>query len=401
MVTRRKNAKIGNRSKAADEDYISAREEVRRIGFTLTGSRGAARKLPRAEEVTYGAISTDNSKSPKNKVFSEEPLVIQRQGSFCSGGNILTSPGEFDPYKPKCSAGQTYHGDHLYTFYQVPINARPLPIIMWHGYRQFSKTWETTPDGRDGFQNIFLRRGFPVYLIDQPRRGGGARSTIGTAIEPVCDEQFYFGQFRLGVWPDYFNGVQFLRDKETLNQYFRAMTPDTGPFDIDVMSDAVSSLLERIGPSILFTHSHGGGLGWSAAMKNENIRAIVSFEPGSNFVFPQEEIPAPKPSSGDTLTCLPVHEERFQSLTRIPIIIFYGDYIPRSPTAIPTLDAWRVRLEMAYEWREAVNKRGGDVSLVHLPYIGIKGNTHFPFSDMNNVEIANQVAKFLAMKGLD
>jgi hypothetical protein len=32
---------------------------------------------------------------------------------------------------------------------------------------------------------------------------------------------------------------------------------------------------------------------------------------------------------------------------------------------------------------------GGDVTVVHLPDIGIKGNTHFPFSDLNNMEIAD------------
>ncbi len=45
---------------------------------------------------------------------------------------------------------------------------------MWHGFGEFGKTWETTPDGREGYQTIFLRRRFSVYLIDQPRRGGDA-----------------------------------------------------------------------------------------------------------------------------------------------------------------------------------------------------------------------------------
>jgi hypothetical protein len=60
-----------------------------------------------------------------------------------------------------------------------------------------------------------------------------------------------------------------------------------------------------------------------------------------------------------------------------------------------------VRLAMAKLWVAAVNKHGGDARLVHLPEIGIRGNTHFPFSDLNNVEIADQVSKFLAEKKLD
>jgi hypothetical protein len=223
------------------------------------------------------------------------PLAIQEQGSFAVGGTAITSPGTFEPLKPTVAAGQTYHGDHAYAFYQIPVNARRLPLVMWHGAGQFSKTWETTPDGREGFQNIFLRRGFATYLIDQPRRGDAGRSTIETTIKPTPDEQMWFNQFRVGVWPDYFEGVQFSRDPETLNQYFRSMTPNTGPFHPDVISDSVSALFDRIGPGILVTHSQSGGPGWLTAMKNQNVKAIVSFEPGSNFAFPEGEVPPPGP----------------------------------------------------------------------------------------------------------
>jgi len=64
-------------------------------------------------------------------------------------------------------------------------------------------------------------------------------------------------------------------------------------------------------------------------------------------------------------------------------------------------DNWRVRLAMARLWVDAVNRHGGDATLVHLPEIGIHGNTHFLFSDLNNVEIADLVGAFLAGKKLD
>ena len=94
------------------------------------------------------------------------PLLIREQGSFAAGGTMTTAPGVFNPRKPMVPDGQTYHGDHAYAFYQIPVDARKLPIVMWHGAGQFSKSWETTADGREGFQNIFLRRRFGVYLID-------------------------------------------------------------------------------------------------------------------------------------------------------------------------------------------------------------------------------------------
>ena len=91
----------------------------------------------------------------------------------------------------------------------------------------------------------------------------------------------------------------------------------------------------------------------------------------------------------------------FMKLTRIPIVIYYGDFIPKDPVANPGQDGWRARLAMARQWADAINRHGGDAKLIHLPEIGIHGNTHFPFSDLNNVQIADLMSKFLAEKHLD
>lgn len=182
-----------------------------------------------------------------------EPLVIQEQGSFSAGGTIITAPGTFDAKKPLDSAGQTYHGDHASVFYQIPENPHKYPIVMLHGAGQSSRTWESTPDGREGFQNIFLRRGFSTYIVDQPRRGDAGRTTVEGTVTPKPDEQMWFNQFRVGVWPDYFKGVQFSHDKEALNQYFRQMTPSTGPFDVNVISESV---FEREKSAIAILEDH-------------------------------------------------------------------------------------------------------------------------------------------------
>ncbi len=330
-----------------------------------------------------------------------EPLIVKQQGSFAVGGTVLTLPGTYDAMKQQAPDGQTFHGDHAYVFYQIPVNARKLPLVLWHGFGQFSKTWETTPDGREGYQNVFLRRGFAVYVIDQPRRGNAGRSTRPMTITPTPDEQTWFNIFRVGIWPNYFPGVQFSRDPEALNQYFRQMTPDTGPFDAEVISDAGSALFNKIGPGILVTHSQGGGPGWITAIKNRNVRAVVAYEPGSGFIFPNGEVPPPMPSSGGTLEAAGVPLSEFLLLAKIPIVVFYGDHIPEKPMAVPSQDQWRVRLAMARLWADAVNRRGGDVTVVHLPEIGIRGNTHFPFSDTNNLEVADVLSRWLEKKGLD
>ncbi|AER55410.1 MAG: alpha/beta hydrolase [Thiobacillus sp.] len=328
------------------------------------------------------------------------PLVIQQQGSFAVGGKVVSTPGTYDNNQPT-TAGQTFHGDHLYAFYQLPQNPKPLPIVMLHGAFQSARSWETTPDGREGFQTLFLRRGFPVYLVDQPRRGRAGNSTVAATVEPTPFDQLFFDQFRLGKWLNYFDNVQFDRKPETLDQFFRSVTPNTGPYDAGVISDAMAALFDKTGPGILFSHSQAGGPGWLTAIKSQNVKGIVALEPGSGFIFPEGELPPEMPSAAGTLSPEPVPLADFEKLTRIPIVIYYGDNFPTAPTAERGQDNWRVRLAMARLWVDAINQHGGDAQLVHLPEIGVRGNTHFLMSDLNNVEIADLVSKFLAEKHLD
>src|SRR5947209_15918560 len=105
------------------------------------------------------------------------------------------------------------------------------------------------------------------------------------------------------------------------------MVPNTGPYDAQVNTEAVSTLFSKIGPAILLTHSQSGGLGWRTAIKSQAVRAIVAYEPGSNFIFPDGEVPPPMPSSAGPLTALGAPLSEFLLLTRIPIRIFYGDNI--------------------------------------------------------------------------
>ena len=333
-------------------------------------------------------------------VSNKNLLIIKEQGSFAVGGSVIKNAGTFDPIK-RTPEGQTFHGDHAFISYQIPAKARKLPLIFWHGIGQFSKTWETTPDGREGFNNIFLKRNFGVYLINQPRRGNAGRSTVEATIAPTPDEQMWFGTFRVGIGYYYFPDVQFAKDEETLNQYFRQMTPNIGGFDTEVITSSIDKLFDKIGQGILVTHSHSGGFGWATAAKNSNIKAIASYEPGSGFLFPEGELPAPIASSSGAVSAIAVPMSDFMKLTKIPIVIYYGDFIPAKPDPNPGADGWRARMEMARNWRDVVNKYGGNVTVIHLPEIGIKGNTHFPFSDLNNIEIADLLSKWLKDKGLD
>jgi hypothetical protein len=67
----------------------------------------------------------------------------------------------------------------------------------------------------------------------------------------------------------------------------------------------------------------------------------------SGFVFPEGEVPAPIPSAGGLLSAVGVPLVEFMMLTKFPIVIYYGDFIPKEPIANPRQDGWRACPEMA------------------------------------------------------
>ena len=165
----------------------------------------------------------------------------------------------------------------------------------------------------------------------------------------------------------------------------------------------MAKVFDKSGEGILITHSQGGGPGWYTTMKTDKVKAVIAYEPGSGFVFPEGEVPEPLATSSPfgALAGEVVPLDDFMKLTKIPIVIYYGDNIAAEPTNEWNKDSWRVRLEMARMWADTVNRHGGDVTVVHLPEIGIKGNTHFLFADLNNVQIADITEEWLHEKGLD
>jgi hypothetical protein len=346
--------------------------------------------------------------APGGQTAPSTPIVLVDQGSFAVGGTFITNAGTFDPVAT-LPDGQTIHGDHAYVQYQIPQKARKFPLVMWHGGGQFSKTWETTPDGRDGFQNIFLRRNFSTYILDQPRRGRAGRATTNGTITAVpgpgaTGEQGIFIRFRLGIWPNYFSNAQFSHDSEALNQWWRQQTPDTATTSNAVATDAPAALFNKIGPAVLLTHSASGVLGWITATKSANVKGIYAYEPIQQ-VFPDTQLPASVPSGPlGPIVGVPIPLADFMKLTKIPIEIIWGDNFPtpgQAPSPYPDIEIWQGRMQMAQMFVDLINSYGGNAHLTHLPDIGIRGNTHFEMSDLNNAQIADLLSKWLTTNKLD
>lgn len=334
--------------------------------------------------------------SSRQKTADEGLLVIKEQGAFSAGGTVITSEGAFDPLKPwyEPQGGQTRHGDHADVFYQIPANQKPYSMVFLHGYGQSRRSWQTTADGREGFADIFLKKGYGVYLVDQPGRGDAGQTTKPAEISATPDDQTWFTQFRIGQYPNFYDGVQFPKDKQSLDNFFRMMTPNTGNIDEATVVNAMSAVFDRSGEGILFTHSAGGAPGWKTAIKNDKVKAIIAIEPGG-FCFPEGE--EPKDNRGGK----GVSMDEFMKLTKIPIIVYFGDYIPKEETSAYSQNFWRNVLATSRQWADVVNSHGGDVTIIHLPEIGIKGNTHFIMSDLNNLEIVDHISDWLKEKKLN
>lgn len=343
-------------------------------------------------------------KQKTEKYSVSKPIILKEQGSFAIGGTVQKRPGIYDNSKfagfgNPIETGQSYHADHAVADYQIPADAQPLPLIFLHGYGQSARCWQTTPDGRDGFQTLMLRHGYGTYLIDLPGRGRAGRTTAETNVKPLADEALWFDIWRMGEYPRFNAGVQFPTDSASMNQFFRQMTPDLSNHSNELVTASLRSLFDHIGQGILVTHSAGGFPGWLVAAKNPNVRAVVSYEPG-NYIFPEGEVPDPMPSLTGTLQSVGVPMDEFMKLTKIPIVLYFGDYIPEEVTDKLGGENWRVRLQMGRKFVEAINRYGGDATLVELPKIDIHGNTHFLMSELNNGVLADLLHKWLCEKGL-
>lgn len=340
-------------------------------------------------------VTNSSSSQAKTTSSSSKVLQIADQGLFSAGGTVTQSEGTFEPTDQweETGAGQTSHVDHANVFYQVPQKANELPMVFLHGYGQSRMGWQTTPDGRAGWANYFLRQGHSVYLVDQPHRGEAGQTSIAGDISTKTLDQRWYTQFRIGRWENgksnVYQGSQFPNDEASLNQFFRQMTPDTGmksdmgeDFDNELvardLAATVDEVKQRTGKkALVVTHSQGGGAGWTAARYTDNIAGIIAIEPGN----------APSEDS-----------DEFKALLakKVPVTFYYGDYIDNGDEDIAATAIWQGIRQNASDFVKQYQQAGGKATLVDLPKEGIKGNTHFMFQDKNSDTIAKHVENWIA-----
>lgn len=336
------------------------------------------------------AIMTGRSQTPSGD------LLIKKQGVFSSGGSVTAPvPGNYDATKnwlDMTRSGNTAHVDHANTFYQIPAKVTGKPMVFLHGYGQSRTGWQTTPDGREGWSDIFLRKGHAVFLVDQPRRGAAGSTAVMTTDALDADsnrykpgDQAWYTHFRIGrVAPDRYPGSQFPAGEEAQYQFFCQMTPNTGSYDEKLFGQALGAVLSDVhkltGSKVVYvTHSQGGRVGWQTA--TDNMAAIVAVEPGG----------APQKGSAE-------YERLLKA--RIPILFLFGDNIANGPADIQSTAFWQAVLKQCRDFAASYNADGGETTVVSLPDEGIHGNSHFMFEELNNGQIADLVESWLKRHNL-
>jgi pimeloyl-ACP methyl ester carboxylesterase len=332
-------------------------------------------------------------------------LHIKEQGVYTAGGIVQKAEGVFDPIHGQLAdAGQVRYSDHCTVFYQLPEDGNGKKAAFLHGYGGSIVTWQRTPYA-EGFADMFLEAGYGTYLIDQPRYGSAAKSSKDATVSARPDDLTWFTQFRLGSWPNYAEGTQMPHEEADIDQFFRLMTPSVGEFDAQLVTDTVVKALEKSGPAALITHSQGGIPGWFIAAASENVTGVIALEPGT-FIMPEEECPAPYASNsafaipGAGIPCIPVPMTVFEQLIKKPIVVYFGDYIPKETVEFPAQDHWRAVLALARTFADCVNRHGGDAKVVYLPDEGIYGNSHFMFQEKNNREVFDHIHAWMQEKGI-
>lgn len=251
---------------------------------------------------------------------------------------------------------------------------RSVPIILIHGGSHTGTMWTTAPNGEPGWVFLFMRQGWPVYVVDWPGVG------------------------RSGTWPE-------------------SLTMGAG----EIVA-ALVALLEKTGPAVLVGHSIGGGLSFKVAEERPAlVRAVVALAPAS-VEFPNPNVPV-APLDRPVSTSREVAMQRFANSALFPKEAF-DDYVlslvPYSPrirnAAVGAgdelkldrgrLDVWKkvpVLFLAAEEDRTLPNHLSEETArVIGVPHTllgrdwGMPGHGHLYVIEHGNAAIARRIQDWIA-----
>jgi pimeloyl-ACP methyl ester carboxylesterase len=321
-----------------------------------------------------------------------QPLVLKQQGSFYVGGNTHFVDDAYTGTAPGRPGNSMIN--QMYVQFQKPAaKTHQFPIVFVHGCCLSSKTWETTPDGRMGWYEYFTRKGFNTYMADQV---GRARSgfdaleynRVQAGTDPatsnprilIATDKFAWDVFRFGdyatktPWPDErfpmkTVGVGAGSTLTFYKQVIPDMSTTLGTFGPEPDAPRqtpvrMAQLAKDLGGAILVGHSQSSSFPTRAALLDPTgVKGIIQLETGCF----------------GNLT--PAH---INILKNIPILIMEGDHYPTARPVEPCPTEF-AQLRAA----------GGDVTYIHLPDVGMLGNSHMFMQDNNNLQVADIIIRWV------
>jgi pimeloyl-ACP methyl ester carboxylesterase len=358
--------------------------------------------------------------SQSARADDDPPLMLARDGYFYV--NAKTTQAN----------GRDYVSNQMYVEVRVPAKqTHPYPIIMVHGGTMSGTNYTGTPDGREGWAQYFVRQGYAVYVVDQP---GRARSGyLAAAYGPMRNVERgnalprFVAQEKYKLWPQAVLHTQWPGtgepDDPATVQVAASQMPAIEDFNEQQVlnRDALLALLDKIGPSILLTHSQAGAFGWPVAdARPDLVKAILAIEPNGPPFYNVEFIGAPdyfkpgalalpygitavpltyappvkeaselkvvqqnKSDAPDLVRCWAQQEPARQlpNLQKMPILVITSEASYHAP-----YDHCTVRY---------LRQAGVQPTWIKLADIGIHGNSHVMMLEKNNKDIAAVIAKWL------
>lgn len=316
-------------------------------------------------------------------------IELQDMGSFHVGGREVTLSGK--PVKEvllaqggvpaRLDPNGVYQVEQMYVQYFVPRHVKgKLPLLLWHGGGLSGVTYETTPDGREGWLNYFLKQGWTVYNSDAMERGrsGWAMYPDIFTTEPVfLTKEGPFERFRIGAGPGSYHkdvaqmkplpGSQF--PLEGYDNFTKQGVPRWTSTDAPTIA-AYTALVDKVCPCIVLAHSQGGPFAYRVAQaRPDKVKALVLVEPAG---------------IGDPAQAA--------ALKDTPSLSIYGDFIEQDAR-------WPGIRANNLKFHDALRAAGGKPEVIDLPALGIKGNSHMLMMDRNNAQVAALIQEWLQRRG--
>jgi pimeloyl-ACP methyl ester carboxylesterase len=319
-------------------------------------------------------------------------VQVAEVGSFHIGGKQVVLAGlpekelRFTPSSPpiKVNPNGEFEAEQMYVQYiKLAEPKAKYPMLMWHGGGLTGVTYETKPDGGEGWQMAFLKAGHDVYVSDATERG---RASWARYPEIFASEPFFRAKkegwelFRIGGVDSYnadpakrvaLAGTQF--PIQAFDQFTKQFVPRWATNNAPTQA-SYDALVQRACPCVIVVHSQGSTFAFEAARKfPEKIKAVVAVEPSGGLDASKVDI---------------------ASLKAVPHLIVWGDFFDDNPT-------WKNAVRPpVLRFTEALKQQGGIVDVMDLPSMGIKGNSHMLMMDKNSGQIAGLIQDWLAKRGL-